>query len=90
MLKTRGRGIDFQNFVKRLRALAEKKDDSYAQYRLAKLYEKGEGVARDIETSIYWYLRSLSKSNYASYDFAKIVEKYPKLVSKVRSKMQET
>jgi TPR repeat protein len=86
----RGIGIDsIQNLVKRLRVLAEEKDDSYAQYRLAKLYEEGEGVTKNIEISIYWYLKSLSKSNYASYDFAKIAEKYPKLVSKVRGKMQD-
>lgn len=47
------------------------KDNKSAQYILAKMYEKGEGVKKDISKAMYWYKKAASQHAYVQKEFAK-------------------
>lgn len=51
-------------------------NNSYAQYRLGKMYLKGEGVEQDAEYGVRWLLKAIKQNNsYAEYLLGKVILK---------------
>lgn len=51
-------------------------NNSYAQYRLGKIYLKGEGVKQDAEYGVRWLLKAIKQNNsYAQYLLGKAILK---------------
>ena len=53
---------DFETAMKEWRPLAEQ-GDSYAQYNLGLMYDKGDGVVEDDTQAVYWYRKSAEQGN---------------------------
>jgi len=54
-----------------------KRGNKSAQYILAKMYEKGEGVKKDISKAMYWYKEAASQYAYVQKEYKK-----PKMAKK--------
>jgi len=61
-----------------LRALAEKGDPK-AQFRMALAYQKGRGVAPDMEEAVRWYRLAAAKGHAASQNNLGLILAEPKL-----------
>jgi uncharacterized protein len=56
------------NKYKKLQEQAEK-GDAKAQYELANIYAKGEGVEKDLKKAVYWYEKAAEQGHsYAQYN----------------------